>query len=315
MGFITVLRNMKENCEICGTTQNLDRHHVIHKGIGGTKDPVKMSEDNLMTLCRGCHNNLHSGRWELVRGPECIRVLEKTTGRQIMRRLFKSGVDVPALLERLNIAEGSLSQLLEALPYFSDEQLVEAFAYASSFGKRSWLLQAAILYEAQKRSIYGERSLEPIAKTFGIGLRQAEKYALVWRTFFARSEQGGANNAGEEVPRMQENVNIDVFSLEQPSWYVVAASETKDPDKWLAYAQDRKAEDPRYSVTALRQDIFNARQFDGREQVDDAHQTLEFKELLPTLTQRACPWIKPFCIRSGKPVAVEECGDCEFMEV
>ena len=57
------------------------------------------------------------------------------------------------------------------------------------------------------------------------------KVPPVWRTFFARSDQGGADNPGEVEPKMQENVNIDVFSLEQPSWYVVAASETKDPGK------------------------------------------------------------------------------------
>ena len=88
--------------------------------MGGTKDPDKLDEANLMTLCRSCHRNLHLGSWELVRNREGIRVLEKATGRQIMRRLANPGVDVPALLERLNIAEGSLSQLLEALPYFND---------------------------------------------------------------------------------------------------------------------------------------------------------------------------------------------------
>ena len=50
--------------------------------------------------------------------------------------------------QALNLAGESLSRLHQALPYLTDDQLVEAFAYASSFGKRSWLVQAAILYEA-----------------------------------------------------------------------------------------------------------------------------------------------------------------------
>ena len=220
-----------------------------------------------------------------------------------MRRLSDPGLDVPALLELLNLAEGTLSQLLEALPYFSDEQLVEAFSYASSFGKRSWLLKAAILHEAQQRSIYGEGSLAVIARSFGIGPRQAEKYALVWKTFFD-GEAGGKEDK-------KENVNIDGFSLEEPSWYVVAATETKEPEKWLAYAQDRKAEDPRYSVTALRQDILNTRQFDG--QTDYGDRDPEPKVLLPTLTRRPCPWVQPFCVRSGKPVPADSCGVCEFV--
>ena len=65
---------------------------------------------------------------------------------------------------------------------------MEAFIYASSSGKRSWLVQAAILYEAQQRSVFGDRSLEAIARRFEIGLRQAQKYPLVLKVFFARSE-------------------------------------------------------------------------------------------------------------------------------
>ena len=273
--------------------------------MGGTRNPAILDEANLITLCRNCHRKLHEATWELFRKPEGIRVVETKTGRQIMRRLSNPGLDVPALLGLLNLAEDSLAQLLESLPYFTDDQLVEAFAYASSFGKRSWLVQAAILYEAQQRSIYGEHSLEAIASRFGIGLRQAEKYALVWKTFFARDGEE-ANGDGEE------NVNIDVFSLEEPSWYVVAATETKEPKKWLAYAQDRKAEDPRYSVASLRQDIQQTRQFNGPPRGLDAGQEGESNVRLPDLTRRACPWIRRLCVQSGKPVPVEACRDCEF---
>ena len=53
------------------------------------------------------------------------------------------------------------------------------------------------------------------------------------------------NHEGEE-----ETVNIDAISLDEPSWYVIAATETREPEKWLAYSQNRKASDPRYSVAA-----------------------------------------------------------------
>ena len=145
-----------------------------------------------------------------------------------MRRLRKPDLDAPSLFQLLNSAESSLSQLFEALPYLADDMLVEVFSYAASFGKRAWLIRAAILFEAQQRSVYGDRALEAIARRFGISRRQAEKYALVWKVFFA-------GDGGEE------NVNVDAFCLEESSWYVVAATETKEPEKWLAYAQDRKS--------------------------------------------------------------------------
>jgi hypothetical protein len=159
-----------------------------------------------------------------------------------MRRLYNPELDGPSLFQRMNLAEESLSELHQDLPFLTDEQLVEAYGYARSIGKRSWLVQAAILYEAQQRDTYGERNLEAIARRFEIGLRQAGKYALVWKVFFSRHVQ-------------EQYVKIDAIVLDEPSWYVVAATETADPEKWLGFAQDRKQEDSRHSVATFRQDI------------------------------------------------------------
>ena len=144
---------MDKACEICATVRGLDRHHVVPRRMGGTKDPAIHDEANLMTLCRSCHRNIHEGRWKLLRSAEGIRVIDPDSGEQVMRRLHNPDLDVPSLFQLLNLADDSLSRLHQALPYLTDDQLVEAFAYASSFGKRSWLVQAAILYEAQQRSI------------------------------------------------------------------------------------------------------------------------------------------------------------------
>ena len=267
--------------------------------MGGTKNPAVQDVSNLLTLCRKCHRNIHEGRWQLIRSSKGVRITDTSTGAQVMRRLQNPDLDVPSLLQLLNVAEGSLSEILEALPYFSDEQLVEAYEYAGSLGKRSWLVQAAILYEAQKRSTYGEQTLEAVARRFSIGLRQAQKYALVWKTFFGRENE-------------EESVNIDAIMLDEPSWYVVAATETSEPEKWLAYAQDRKAGDPRYSVAGFRRDIQIARLTQG------AADSKEFQQSdveLPVLKNtRACPWIKLLCVRSGKPMEYRDCVDCEFKE-
>ena len=96
-----------------------------------------------------------------------------------MRRLYNRDCDVPTLFQLLNLTDESLSQLYQGLPYFTDDQLVEAFAHAGPLGKPSWLTQAAVLYEAQQRSIDGDRTLEAIARRFEISRRQAQKYALV----------------------------------------------------------------------------------------------------------------------------------------
>ena len=289
------------SCEICGSIQGLDRHHVVPRRMGGTKDPAVHDESNLMTLCRQCHRNLHEARWELIRSEEGFRVVDRQTGEQVMRRLHNRGLDVASLFNLLNLTEETLGQLHEALPFFTDDQLVEAFGYASSFGKRSWLTQAAILYEAQRRSTYGEGSLEAIARRFAIGLRQAQKYSLVWKVFFAQ-------NGSEDE---EENVNIDAILLDEPSWYVVAVTETTDPEQWVAYAQDRKMEDPRYSVAAFRRDIVIARFTAGV--IASKDEAGSDGDSAPS-RRWACPWVKLFCTRSGRPHPYRSCTECEFRE-
>ena len=250
-----------------------------------------------MTLCRSCHSNVHEGRWELISSSDGLRVVDRHTGDQVMRRLMDSQIDVAGLLHLLNLAEDSLIHLFKALPFFSDDELVEAYSYASSFGKRSWMAQASIIYEAQRRSIHGEQTLEAISRRFNIGIRHTQKYALVWKIFFATNDDD------------DENVNIDVYSLDEPSWYVVAATETKDPQRWLAYAQDRKAEDPRYSVVAFRRDIQLSRLIEGVEAVKALR---DFDNDIPQFDTWACPWVKLLCVQSGKPTPFRECQSCEF---
>ena len=295
---------MNDACSICGATRGLDRHHIMHRQIGGSKDPAEHDAANLITLCRRCHTNLHEASWELERLPEGFGVRDRSTGRPVMRRLHRADVDAPVVFHQLALAEASLIDLLQTVPYLTDEQLVEAFMSAVTFGKRAWLLQAAVLYEAQQRSIYGDRSLEALARRFDISLRQAEKYALVWHVFFARrGETPDGSSEGGEL----KNVNIDEIVLDEPSWYVVAASETPDPATWLAYAQDRKLEDPRYSVAAFRRDIRAARFLGNREQQSEgAGLGVEY-----SAARLACPWIRAYCTKSGRPVPVAQCSECE----
>lgn len=43
-------------CTVCGETEFLEVHHIIHRANGGTDDL-----DNLITLCRKCHAEKHKG--------------------------------------------------------------------------------------------------------------------------------------------------------------------------------------------------------------------------------------------------------------
>ena len=228
-----------------------------------------------------------------------LKVTDRRTGTEVMRRLGRQGFDAGAFLSGFGQIEVVLGEGIGSIAFLDDEQLVEAFRISRTVGKKAWLVQAAILYEAQRRSVYGEGRVVAIARQFEIGVRQAEKYALVWRTFFNRDETPEALHGPST-----NSVNVDAIFLEEPSWYVVAATESPEPHKWLAYAQDRKAENPRYSISDFRSDIQSVHP----PSVETLVPAGDVDERRGRWWQ--CPWVEPFCTRDGRPIPVEECG-CE----
>ena len=49
-------------CQICGRIHNPEGHHVIDYQYGGGA-----VNDNIVTLCRDCHKEVHRGTMDLVR--------------------------------------------------------------------------------------------------------------------------------------------------------------------------------------------------------------------------------------------------------
>jgi hypothetical protein len=103
-------------CEICGNGANVDRHHVIARGMGGSKDPAVLSEENLISLCRTCHRNIHESGWSLERSADGLRVVDNRTGSEVMRRLRDSAFDASTFLGLMGRLESSLSDALELIP-------------------------------------------------------------------------------------------------------------------------------------------------------------------------------------------------------
>lgn len=52
-----VLHRDDWKCRHCGRGDMLDPHHVIFRSAGGSN-----ACNNLLTLCRKCHNDVHDGR-------------------------------------------------------------------------------------------------------------------------------------------------------------------------------------------------------------------------------------------------------------
>ena len=157
--------------------------------------------------------------------------------------------------------EQGLAELLFGIPYLTDEQLVELYQSVGSFDRGAWKAKAAILWEAKQRSTYGDKAWEAMGKTFGIGWRQAYNLARVWQTFFIGED-------GQFCNQLQN------CALDEVSWYITTA-ETDDPKFWLAYAEDRKAEHPFYTVAGPEgRDPPRRRQARGRRQLRHRHAQL-----------------------------------------
>src|SRR4030042_791845 len=264
-------------CEICGTSRNLEVHHIQPKRMGGSRRPEIEAPANKATLCHSCHIQITEQRWQLERGNGHPVVTHVPTGEIVARRLLNPPFSAPGYFQELNLLEDRFHHLLQGIPYLTDDQLVDLFSYLRSLDQRTWKAQAAILWEAKRRSVYGDRAWEAMGRSFGIGWRQAYNLARVWEVYFLGEK-------GEFCNQMQNS------TLQEVTWYVVA-SQTDAPHFWLAYADDRKAEDPGYSVADFKDEIRIA----GAKKEDP---------LFPESDSQRCQWLRVYCMklrRGGRP--------------
>ena len=51
-----------ETCQICGSTNHTEGHHIFDYAFGGAPD-----KDNIVTLCHDCHTKVHRGLIDLFK--------------------------------------------------------------------------------------------------------------------------------------------------------------------------------------------------------------------------------------------------------
>ena len=274
-------------CSICGAIHQLEVHHIVSRGMGGSSRPEIEAAENKITICRSCHTEITEHRWELRRDERQLTVTAVPTGEVLVRRLYDSSFDASAYFHRLNLVELEVDSMLPGIPYLTDDQLVELYEALRSLGRGAWKAQAAILWESKQRSVYGDKAWEAAGRSFGLGWRQAYNLAKVWDTFYK-----GDN--GEFCNQLQN------WSLPEVTWYITA-TETEAPHYWLAHAEDRKAQDPGYTISDFKEEI--------REAGARAEET-------PCGTRQAgksCRWLRAYCTKLERVVRQGECEGCDVL--
>src|SRR2546427_1855233 len=114
-------------CSICSSRRDIDRHHVVPRRMGGSREPEVQAQSNLLTLCRRCHRNIHEGGWVVNRSESELKVTDNRTGTEVMRRLYRRGFDPGVFLLSFSQIELVLGEGIDSIAFLDDEQLVEAF--------------------------------------------------------------------------------------------------------------------------------------------------------------------------------------------
>jgi hypothetical protein len=96
-------RQKSKECSRCGSTKNIEKHHIKFKSKGGTNDP-----SNIDYLCAECHDFLHAEE-NLISAIESVwrsieywgRLKERTPRK--LRRLNHLTSRIPLLEKRLKV--------------------------------------------------------------------------------------------------------------------------------------------------------------------------------------------------------------------
>lgn len=193
-----ILHRDNYTCQCCGKKNcRLEVHHIKFKSNGGTDD-----EENLITLCKWCHDGVHAGIVELNKKPKKSKNLKHTTHMSIIRsRLLKK---YPNAIETFGFVTSENRNHLK----LRKDHYIDACVIASGglefkeldviYRKRRISVQDRIL----TKGIRGEQKL-PTGKI--CGFRKFDKVEYLGETCFIK----GRRSSGFFVLMDIDNNSID----------------------------------------------------------------------------------------------------------
>lgn len=148
---------------------------------------------------------------------------------------------LPAAAERLF----QPARVADLLKDATVEELGCYFQQARELGSRAWMAMAVCVGLAQEKSTWGDDTLGQLSTLFGLHRSRIARLGRIYRELLR--------------DRIQREGEAATFLLPEMSWYEVAVETSpqvsRSPDDLLAEAEDRKMEDPRYSIRRWKDDL------------------------------------------------------------
>jgi len=116
----------EKKCILCGTKENLQKHHLIQRKSGGTD--VK---ENIVYLCKDCHEDVHAGRVYIpIEGIKQWRALGTMNAimgklREIPRLEFVPALGAARMRKKLGLEKGHANDALAAAAFCNRAEIDE----------------------------------------------------------------------------------------------------------------------------------------------------------------------------------------------
>ena len=181
-----ILHRDNYTCQCCGKKNcRLEVHHIKFRSNGGTDD-----EENLITLCKECHDGVHAGIIVLTKKPKKSKGLKHATHMSIIRsQLLKK---YPNAVETFGFVTSENRNHLN----LEKDHYIDACVIASGglefkeldviYRKRRVSVQSRIL----TRGAHGEQKL-PVGKIHGF--KKYDKVKYLGEICFIKSRRVGGN--------------------------------------------------------------------------------------------------------------------------
>ena len=176
-----VLNRDKHTCKKCGgknKDNRLEVHHVVFRSNGGSDE-----QDNLLTLCKACHDKVHKGKLVLKGGKVKSLLRHATQMNSIRTQLLKR---LPNAEETFGFITKEHRQLME-LP---KEHYIDAVVIASQGKRVSFKTKALILKKCICKGDYqqtkGVRSQQIIPTGKIQGFRKFDKVSYLKKEYFIK---------------------------------------------------------------------------------------------------------------------------------